>query len=130
MVTVSAVVDPMIITLEDSTTADEFQKKYVSHVPLPILPSFNAILRAEQLKESYLSRLVCNYLYEHKMCRSLVEFDEEIKHLEVTFSAVFSLRGKDFTRADMRLEKNYELYLNYSQMEKHIITAKCISNFT
>ena len=66
MVTVSAVVDPMIIPSEDSTTADEFQKEYVSHVPLPMLASLNAILRAEQLKESYSSRLVCKYLYDQK----------------------------------------------------------------
>ena len=125
----SALVDPTFITSEDLAAAEEFQKEYVSHVPMPILASFNAILRVEQFKESlhkYSSCLVCNYLYDQKLCRTLLDFDKEIKHLEITLIAVFSLRRKDFICPDIQLENHYELYLNYSQRKKHRITAKGI----
>jgi len=71
MVFESALVDPTFIMSEDSADAEEFQEKYVSHVPMQILASFNAILRVEQFKQSlhkYSSCLVCNYLYDRKLC--------------------------------------------------------------
>ena len=111
-----------MITSADLEAARTFNAVYVTDLPLDILASFNAIKRLDEMKEAlyrHCSKLICKYLYEDKLCRTMEDVNGVIMDLESAYVAVFSLSRTDFDCSEIQFQNHYDLYIDYSKRRKH-----------